>query len=229
MPPDNQLGPSGHLCDQPVIVQDSPTPPDNQLGLPSDSEIPPTQVQASPLLLGAERQEEPEQAIPHFESGKQDSREPNNNAPPLDDAGVLGQAKTPPSTLGSTSVPPEAPQSGEVEGMEAVGSPEQPPEYISPAAAKARLRRVCEPNSKGEYKVPKDIVDQFKDKESRSNLEKMFEKCGNNPDKGQGLTFLLSSWVHLPNQQKTVDAKFLPVLRKVPWVLMKSCIGKPCL
>ncbi|CAK9035003.1 unnamed protein product [Durusdinium trenchii] len=117
--------------------------------------------------------------------------------------------------------------------MEAVGSPEQPPEYISPAAAKARLRRVCEPNSKGEYKVPKDIVDQFKDKESRSNLEKMFEKCGNNPERFiakvkriyQNIDeFTCEANYEYMSEQDMIDAKWSERKRQG---VKKHCEGKP--
>ena len=65
--------------------------------------------------------------------------------------------------------------------------PETPvaPTMLTQAAANARLRRVCTPNSKGEYKVPQQVVDQFKDLAKRLDLMKIFEKVGHNPDRGE--------------------------------------------
>ena len=58
-----------------------------------------------------------------------------------------------------------------------------PPPMLSDAAARARLRRVCQPNSKGEYKVPQEVVDKFKDaKGGREDLMKQFERCAHDPD-----------------------------------------------
>ena len=58
-----------------------------------------------------------------------------------------------------------------------------PPPMLSEAAAKARLRRTCQPNSKGEYKVPKQVLEQYADvKGGRLDLEKIFERCAHNPD-----------------------------------------------
>lgn len=61
---------------------------------------------------------------------------------------------------------------------------EKPPITLSDAAAQARLRRVCTPNSKGEYKVPEQVIKEFEDRNARMNLMKEFEKLGFDSDSG---------------------------------------------
>ena len=59
-----------------------------------------------------------------------------------------------------------------------------PPVLLSKAAANARLRRICTQNSKGEYKVPQEVIDQYLDvKKGREDLMKVFERCGHEPDR----------------------------------------------
>ncbi len=73
------------------------------------------------------------------------------------------------------------------QGGEDHGGSEPPEPVLSESAARARLRRVCTPNSKGEYKVPEEVIQQYTDpKDGRLNLMRQFEKCGYDPD--QGLT-----------------------------------------
>ena len=58
---------------------------------------------------------------------------------------------------------------------------------LSTVLVESRLRRVFTPNVNGEYKVGKQIVDQWKDrKKGRKNLEKLFQSCGFNVDRGWG-------------------------------------------
>ena len=53
---------------------------------------------------------------------------------------------------------------------------------ISPEAIEARLRRVFQPNVKGQYKVSSAIVEQWKNKKTgRKTLEQMFQSCGYSP------------------------------------------------
>ena len=55
---------------------------------------------------------------------------------------------------------------------------------LSPEAVEGRLRRVFQPNCKGEYKVSLDIVQQWKNRKTRKPLEQLFQRCGFNPDMG---------------------------------------------
>lgn len=58
---------------------------------------------------------------------------------------------------------------------------------LSSVAVESRLRRVFTPNVNGEFKVGKQIVDQWRDrKKGRKNLEKLFQSCGFNVDWGWG-------------------------------------------
>ena len=62
-----------------------------------------------------------------------------------------------------------------------------PPEkQLSPGAVDRRLRRIMTPRVTGEYKVPKAVVDQWKDKSTRSRVMSMFEKSGYSPDRVYG-------------------------------------------
>ena len=74
----------------------------------------------------------------------------------------------------------------DVEDTQKVGETEEPPippVMISKQAADARLRRACAPNSKGEYKVPQQVVDEYADaKHGRANLMKLFERCAHDTD-----------------------------------------------
>ena len=64
----------------------------------------------------------------------------------------------------------------------------QAPVMLSEAAAAARLRRVCQPNSKGEYKVPMEVVTKYKDvHDGRVDLMKLFEKVGHSPDRASAV------------------------------------------
>lgn len=55
---------------------------------------------------------------------------------------------------------------------------------LSAEAIDGRLRRVFQPNCKGEYKVSMDIVQQWKNKKTRKPLEQLFQRCGFNSDMG---------------------------------------------
>jgi hypothetical protein len=60
---------------------------------------------------------------------------------------------------------------------------------LSEAAAAARLRRVCQANSKGEYKVPMEVVAKYKDvHDGRVDLMKLFEKVGHSPDRASAVS-----------------------------------------
>ena len=63
-----------------------------------------------------------------------------------------------------------------------------PPKQLSKQAVDRRLYRVVQPKTNGEYKVPKEVVDEYKDKDRRPKLMSMFEKLGYDP----------ASWAELP-------------------------------
>lgn len=66
---------------------------------------------------------------------------------------------------------------------------------ISAEAVNARLRRVMEPNIRGEYKVSAEIVAQWKNKKKgRKGLEQLFQSCGFDVDWGvkQVVVFVFS-------------------------------------
>ena len=54
-----------------------------------------------------------------------------------------------------------------------------------------RLRRACAPRGNGEYKVPMEIVKDFKDLDKRNHVFKIFEKCGYDPVAQLHLIYLL--------------------------------------
>lgn len=64
----------------------------------------------------------------------------------------------------------------------ATGLEVQPPTFLSAAAADQRLRRLMTPKANGEYKVPMEVVNQYK--ESKDSVQKLFEKCGHDRDQG---------------------------------------------
>ena len=58
----------------------------------------------------------------------------------------------------------------------------EPPKKLSPAAVDRRLRRTMEPRTDGTYKVPMEVIEQWKDKEKRPKLTATFEKLGYQAD-----------------------------------------------
>lgn len=103
----------------------------------------------------------------------------------------LGLTPSPPKDSEAMATPyyppPECEDGGEKSPPEPVDPPNPeppiPPVMISKQAADARLRRACAPNSKGEYKVPQQVVDEYADaKHGRANLMKLFERCAHDTD-----------------------------------------------
>lgn len=83
------------------------------------------------------------------------------------------------------------------------------PNYLSEAAAKARMRRICTPDCKGNFKVPQQVIDQFNDPTARVNLMKMFERVGHDRDR------VLFSQIH--------PFSLIPIRLK-PHRRLKSCL-----
>ena len=57
----------------------------------------------------------------------------------------------------------------------------KPPGEMNHSAMMKRLRRIVTPKENGEFKVPKEVVDEFHDKEKRENVWRAFEKSGYDP------------------------------------------------
>ena len=57
-----------------------------------------------------------------------------------------------------------------------------PPIFLSEQAADQRLRRIMTPKSDGSYKVPVQMVEQYK--KNKNEVKKMFERCGHDRDCG---------------------------------------------
>lgn len=158
------------------VVDDSPNAhrvePDNQLGLtpPPETQAAPTELeQPTPFQERLDRVSDSPKEVP--------SAEPASEAPP---------SEAPPSEAPASEAPASEVPSGDTpQNDEDIFGDELPPVFLSTAAAQARLRRCCQPNAKGEYKVPKQVLDKFRDvKGGRKELEKMFEKCGHDPGQG---------------------------------------------
>lgn len=60
----------------------------------------------------------------------------------------------------------------------------KPGALISKAAARHRLRRVMQPNSRGGFKVSEAVLQDYRSNgPARKSIEKIFEMCGCNPDR----------------------------------------------
>lgn len=53
---------------------------------------------------------------------------------------------------------------------------------ISQEAINSRLRRVFTPNTRGQFKVSQEIIQQWKTKKGRKSLEQLFQSCGYDSD-----------------------------------------------
>lgn len=160
--------------DFPLTQADPPLTlsPDNQLGLSAES-----------------LRTEPTQVVPPEEGHRSGAHEAcavidvDSELPKGDEQVKTPKPKNDERGVGTTTTIP-----GDVadeEYLEEPGIEEKPPAFLSVAAAAARLRRACTPNSKGEYKVPPEVAEQWKDTTEnggRRQLESLFEKCGHETD-----------------------------------------------
>lgn len=80
---------------------------------------------------------------------------------------------------GGKNVPPNPD-----EHVEAPCSERPPPKQLSASAIDKRLRRLMTPRASGTFKVPQEVVDQWRDVATREKVMSMFEKCGYDPDPG---------------------------------------------
>ncbi|CAE7594831.1 osm1 [Symbiodinium sp. CCMP2456] len=66
-----------------------------------------------------------------------------------------------------------------------IQDPQPPPQLveISENAIYKRMYRVFKMREDGSYLVPEDLVQEWKNKSTRANVVKIFEKCGYNPEK----------------------------------------------
>ena len=68
------------------------------------------------------------------------------------------------------------------EGKNGEPSELPPPKQLSYSAVDKRLRRIMTPRANGDLKVPQQVVDQWKNKNTRPKVMSMFEKSGYQPD-----------------------------------------------
>lgn len=59
-----------------------------------------------------------------------------------------------------------------------------PPVLMNNKKFQERLRRVFQPRLDGTYKVPEELIRDYKSKAKRGSIEAMFEKVGCDPDRG---------------------------------------------
>ena len=57
----------------------------------------------------------------------------------------------------------------------------EPPPALTDCAVDRRLRRIMQPRTNGEFKVPMEVVENWRDHEKRSQVKLMFEKAGYHP------------------------------------------------
>ena len=69
-----------------------------------------------------------------------------------------------------------------------------PPQPLSKGAVDKRLRRIVAPRVDGSYIVPDEIVQKFRDRSTRKEVELLFEKSGYHPESWQILNFA----IHFP-------------------------------
>lgn len=68
-----------------------------------------------------------------------------------------------------------------------------PPAKLSKGAIQKRLWRIVQPKANGSFKVPQDVIDEYKDERTRKNVESLFEKSGYQRDWFWGWTKVLKN------------------------------------
>ena len=68
-----------------------------------------------------------------------------------------------------------------------------PPAKLSKGAIQKRLWRIVQPKANGSFKVPQDVIDEYKDEHTRKNVESLFEKSGYQRDWFWGWTKVLKN------------------------------------
>ena len=68
-----------------------------------------------------------------------------------------------------------------------------PPKQLSKAAIQKRLYRIMQPKSDGTFKVPQEVLDNYRDPEKRDDVINLFEKSGYEPAGICVCLFLLDS------------------------------------
>ena len=68
-----------------------------------------------------------------------------------------------------------------------VPEPPQEPEDLSEGAIYKRMWRMFRPRADGSYLVPEEIISEWKNKSTRDNVVREFEKCGWKPEAGLDL------------------------------------------
>ena len=94
------------------------------------------------------------------------------------------EAEIPPSQPRSPEVTEETPQPEEAAGQDIPKDPPLPPPSITERKIKERLRRIFTPHADGSYKVPLEMVEEYKCLERRGKIMALFEKVGFDSDRG---------------------------------------------
>ena len=71
----------------------------------------------------------------------------------------------------------------------------KPPQKLSPGAVDKRLRRVMTPKVDGSYKVPQQVIDEWKDLDTRDRVRALFEKTAYCPDRGVPPTLPIEAYL----------------------------------
>ena len=83
---------------------------------------------------------------------------------------------------GSPCKLPPAPREADSDDAMDESDNENPPVKITKSAVNKRLRRVMQQRSNGSYKVPREMVDQYRDLDQRDSVFALFERCGFSAD-----------------------------------------------
>ena len=89
-----------------------------------------------------------------------------------------------PGTPMETPIPPTQPdkEDGEQGHHDGESSELPPSQQLSYSAVDKRLRRIMTPRANGDLKVPQQVIDQWKNKNTRPDVMSLFEKSGYQPD-----------------------------------------------
>ena len=89
-----------------------------------------------------------------------------------------------PGTPMETPIPPTQPdkEDGEQGHHDGESSELPPSQQLSYSDVDKRLRRIMTPRANGDLKVPQQVIDQWKNKNTRPDVMSLFEKSGYQPD-----------------------------------------------
>ncbi|OLP74858.1 hypothetical protein AK812_SmicGene45483 [Symbiodinium microadriaticum] len=166
-----------------VEPQSSQQPPPPAAVMPEpETEQPSGHPEAAALAAVVNTEPHDTQTAPP--AAARETHEESVNPPPA--TAHPGTARRTPPESGRPALRPTAvkqEEGSDDDGVDTRGlrSCKGPPKQLSKQAVDRRLYRVVQPKTNGEYKVPKEVVDEYKDKDRRPKLMSMFEKLGYDP------------------------------------------------